>query len=373
MLILKISGKHIENFIKKLYDNKINIYKIKKIDRTNIFIYIKKEDLEKINKLKKIYEIEITGKTGFLLLKEILEKNTILIISIIIGMLTVYILGNIIFDIDIITSNKNLKEELTEELKVNGIYKYSFKKKYEELNNIKNSILKKYHSNIEWLEIENIGTRCILKLEERIKNENKNVEELVDIVSLKDAIIMDVKASKGVILKRKGISVKKGETVISGKIYLNEELKEVVGASGKVMGEVWYKTKVSYPLTYYEEKLTGKTYTRFSINIFNKEINLFKKNGKIEKKPIIKSNIFSLYKNTIHEVEIIDNVYNYDEAIEKAMILSKKNIESKLNDEEYIIYEKCLKVSLNDSKIELEVFYAVCENITGYERIDIND
>ena len=36
-------------------------------------------------------------------------------------------------------------------------------------------------------------------------------------------------------------------------------------------------------------------------------------------------------------------------------------------------YEKCLKVSLNDSKIELEVFYAVCENITGYERIDIND
>lgn len=373
MLILKISGKHIENFIKKLYDNKINIYKIKKIDRTNIFIYIKKEDLEKINKLKTIYEIEITGKTGFLLLKEILEKNTILIISIIIGMLTVYILGNIIFDIDIITSNKELKQELVQELKINGIYKYSYKKKYQELNNIKNSILKKYHSNIEWLEIENIGTRCILKLEERIKNENKNVEDLVDIVSLKDAIIMDVKASKGVILKRKGISVKKGETVISGKIYLNEELKEVVGANGKVMGEVWYKTKVSYPLTYYEEKLTGKTYTRFSINLFKKEINLFKKTGKIEKNPIIKSNIFSLYKNTIYEVEIIDNVYNYDEAIEKAMALSRKNIESKLNDEEYIIYEKCLKVSLNDSKIELEVFYAVCENITGYERIDIND
>ena len=82
---------------------------------------------------------------------------------------------------------------------------------------------------------------------------------------------------------------------------------------------------------------------------------------------------FIISKKDDLKVEIIDNIYNYDEAIEKALELGRKNIKSKLNDEEYIIYEKCLKVSLNDSKIELEVFYAVCENITGYERIDIND
>ena len=52
--------------------------------------------------------------------------------------------------------------------------------------------------------------------------------------------------------------------------------------------------------------------------------------------------------------------------------IGRKNIKSKLNDEEHIIYEKCLKVSLNDSKIELEIFYAVYENITAYERIEEN-
>ncbi len=370
MLILKITGKHSQMFIQKLYQNKINLYKIKKISKDIIYIYIKKDDLDKILDLKTIYDIEIVGSTGIIKIKETLKNNLFLIISIIISIFTIYILGQITFEIDIITNNNKLKNNLNEELNKNGIYKYSFKKNYQELKNIKNIILTKYKDNIEWLEIENVGTRCILKLEERIKSEENNTNELRNIVALKDAVILDVKASNGIIVKRTGSTVKKGDIIISGNIYLNENIKNIVKAEGKVMGEVWYKTSVSFPLVYSEEKLSGNKSTRYSIKLFNKEFNLFKKKGKIEKNKIFENKIVSLYKNIIYEVNKIDNVYNYDEAIEKALELGRKNINSKLNDEEYIIYEKCLKVSLNDSKIEVEVFYAVCENITAYERIE---
>lgn len=372
MLVLKIKGKNISKFIKRMYDNKIKLYKIKKINENEINIYINKIDYEKIIKLKTIYEVKLINKTGILKIKENIKKNIPIIISFITSITIIYLLSKITFKVEIITNNTKLKEELKEELKKNGITPYKIQKNYKELNKIKTKIIEKYRNNIEWLEIENKGTKCIIKLEERIKENEKKENNKTNIISSKDAIIMNIEASNGIILKRKGESVKKGEVIISGKINLNDEIKEIVEAKGKVMGEVWYKTKVSYPLAYYEEKLTGKKYTRFTIELFNKEINLFRKKGKIERKNIIKSNIFKLYKNTIYEVEIIDNIYNYDEAIEKALELGRKNITSKLNDEEHIIYEKCLKVSLNDSKIELEVFYAVYENITAYERIEDN-
>lgn len=372
MLIVKIKGKNINKFIKRLYDNKIMIYKIKKINDNEIIINIKKEDFEKIKKLKTIYEINLIGLTGNLKIKQKLKENINLIISIIIGIITIYILSKITFEINIITNNKNLKEKIELELKENGIYKYSIQKNYKELSEIKQKIKEKYHNNIEWIEIENVGVKCIVKLEERIENKKEDEKNKVNIVALKDGIITSIKASNGEILKRKGESVKKGDIIISAQIKLNDEVKEIVSAKGNVMAEVWYKTTISYPLTYYEEKVTGKIYNRYSIKLFNKEINLFKKSGKIEKKPLIENNIFSLYKNKIYEIEIIDNVYNYDEAIEKALELGRNKIKSKLNEYEYINYEKCLKVSLKDSKIELEIFYAVIENITGYEGIDVD-
>lgn len=367
MLVLKIEGKNISKFIKRLYDNKIKLYKINNINDKEIIIYIDKKDYEKIKKIKTIYKIDIINKTGLLKYKEVLYKNINIIISFICTIITLYILSNITLNIEIITNNNTLKENIKNELIKNNINIYKIKKNYKNLYTIKNNIISKYRNNIEWLELEYVGTKCVVKLEERIKSNDNYENEKRNIISLKDATIMKVEAKEGVIVKRKGESVKKGEVIISGKVNLNN-----VSAQGKVMGEVWYKTKVSFPLTYYEEKLTGKKYTRYSIELFNKKINLFKKKGKIEQKPLLDLKYLKLYKNTIYEKEIIDNVYNYDEAIEQAMIKGRNKIKSKLKDDEHIIYEKCLKVSLNNSKIELEIFYAVYENITGYERIEEN-
>ena len=44
-------------------------------------------------------------------------------------------------------------------------------------------------------------------------------------------------------------------------------------------------------------------------------------------------------------------------------------MEEKLLDNEYIINEKQLKVDVKESKIEVDIFYSVYENITGYQLI----
>ena len=45
-------------------------------------------------------------------------------------------------------------------------------------------------------------------------------------------------------------------------------------------------------------------------------------------------------------------------------------MQSKLDDNEYIISQNCLKVTIRNSTIVLDMFYAVHEDITSYQRIE---
>ena len=69
------------------------------------------------------------------------------------------------------------------------------------------------------------------------------------------------------------------------------------------------------------------------------------------------------------EEEVVSQILTEEQAIEKAVILAREKIESKLNDKEKILDEKKLKVTLKDSKIVVDIFFTVYEDITGYQKI----
>ena len=126
------------------------------------------------------------------------------------------------------------------------------------INKIKKQILEKHKNRIEWLEIENVGTKYIIRVEERILNNIEENGSPRDIVAKKDAIIKRIDAYSGEVLKNKLDYVRRGDIIISGNIHLNEEVKNHVEAKGKVYGEVWYKVSLEYPLHYEEVTYTNK-------------------------------------------------------------------------------------------------------------------
>ena len=124
--------------------------------------------------------------------------------------------------------------------------------------------------------------------------------------------------------------------------------------------------RVEYPFHYREIKETGKIKDIFVLKFLNKniEISLNKfKNKKIEEKNIIKSYPFSLVKQKQKEVVLIDEVYTIDEVINKALDKAVDKIKSKLKKDEYIINQKILLINTKNSKIELDIFFSVYENI----------
>ena len=59
-----------------------------------------------------------------------------------------------------------------------------------------------------------------------------------------------------------------------------------------------------------------------------------------------------------------------EQALKKAEDLAMKKINSSLSKDEYIISKKVLNYSVDDSKIMVDVFFKVYENITDYVKVE---
>ncbi|MDD3453165.1 MAG: sporulation protein YqfD [Bacilli bacterium] len=374
---LKITGKNIKNFIKRINSLSIDMLEIIYINYNEAYIKIKKIDYEKIQNLKTIYEIEIIQIYGIDKIKYNLKKNNYIIISLLIGMIIIYILSNMIFNIEIIHNDSDLRKIIKEELNNNNIKIGQFKKNYQQIQIIKKNILNKYKNKIEWLEIEEVGTKYIIRLEERIITKQEENKSPQNVVAKKDAIILRIYAKNGEIVKNINDYVKKGETVISGEIKLNEEIKKTVPAKGEIYGEIWYKVNIEYPLYYYEIKEINKAKTTLVINILNNKIKLFnnKKTKTIKTKKLFKNSLLpiTISLNKEKEIKIINEQLNEQQAIKKAEKAIYDKINKNLKNKEKILSYKIIKKEIKNKSIILEMFVVVCENITDYEQIIIDD
>ena len=371
---VKITGRKVEYFLKKLMSSKIELLDIKLINHKELIVLIYKKDYEKLLEIKSIYEIEILGYRGMLKIKKIIDINKVLISFIFLGLALLILLSNTIFEVEVIHNDKSIRDFLIKELSNYDIEPYKFKKNFEEIEKIKKEILEKYRDKIEWLEIENVGTKYIVKVEERKIIDIEKDYTKRNVVATKSAIIKKVFAKNGVIVKNVDDYVNEGDVVISGEVMLNETVKETIKAEGEIFGEVWYNIKVEYPYIYSEKKVTGNIKNTLALNLLNKRISLFNKYKDfiVEDKVLLKHLFLpiSLVKQKQREVSIIEYVLTEEEALDAALKKAREQMNAKLDKDEYIISEKQLKVNIKESIIVVDVFYAVYENITGYAKIE---
>lgn len=371
---LNIKGKNINRFIKKLRTKRIEILSLKYKSPNEADIIIYKKDYENVLKIKSIYEVTELDVFGLIKIKRKIKISKHLISLIIIAFSIFLIFTHVIFDVEIIHSNKDIRNLLLNELKQEGIKKFSFKKSYKEINKIKEKILNKYPDKIEWIEIEENGTKYIVRVEERtIVKENKDNDPR-NIIALKDGVLKKVIAEKGDIVKDMNDYVKKGDMIINGELIFNEKVTGKVRAEGKAYAEVWYVTKTEYPLATYTETETGKTKNVYAIKFLNHtlELTLNKfKTKKIDEKGITEHLLIpiKLVKQKQKETKVTDQILTVEQAIIQAQKKAEKDIKKNLSKDEYIIRSKYLKSTVKESILEVEMFFAVYEDITDYAEI----
>ena len=279
-------------------------------------------------------------------------------------------MSNYIFSIDIIYNDKEIVNKLQKELAQYDITRFKKKKTQDYLEKVKKDILKNNKDTLEWIEIEEDGTKYIVKLVERKKEVKENEYTYQSIIASKNATITSIKAYSGEKVKTVNQYVQKGETIISGVMQKPDGTNIFEKAKGHVYGEVWYKVNLEYPLYYQEEKVTGKNKTIITINFLDKQIPLFPykkyKQLKHNSSKILESKLLpiSLTKENLYEVIVKEEIYTEEKAVSIAKKLAEKKLKEKNNKIIKINDIQILeKVNLG-SKIKLNLFISVNEDIT---------
>jgi similar to stage IV sporulation protein len=375
---IKVTGRNINNFLKRLINNNINIEKVIPISHKEIDLIINYQDLDKVLKLKTIYNIKIIRYYGKLRIIKRIKKDIFILSSLLISLLLIYTLSNIIFKVEVIHSNKNIIKLVTKELEDNGIKKYKFVKNYQEIEKIKNKILEENKDTLEWLEIIREGTKYTIRVEERIINNKPKDNKIYNIVASKNAVIKNIYAESGEKIRSINTYVKKGDIIISSDITLPNNEKISKTASGKVQGEVWYNINIEYPYQYHEIKYTGNKKKVLVLNLLNKRISFFD----FHKYKTFNRNIKYIFNNNItpisliyedeYETNIINEVYDYNTAREKAITKAKEKILEKYPNIKDITNIKIIKEEDKKNKISLNLFVTCLEDITEYQEVNNN-
>lgn len=375
---IKVTGRNINNFLKRLINNNINIEKVIPISHKEIDLIINYQDLDKVLKLKTIYNIKIVRYYGKLRIIKRIKKDIFILSSLLISLLLIYTLSNIIFKIEVIHSNNNIIKLVTKELEDNGIKKYKFVKNYQEIEKIKNKILEENKDTLEWLEIIREGTKYTIRVEERIINNKPKDNKIYNIVASKNAVIKNIYAESGEKIRSINTYVKKGDIIISSDITLPNNEKISKTASGKVQGEVWYNINIEYPYQYHEIKYTGNKKKVLVLNLLNKRISFFD----FHKYKTFNRNIKYIFNNNItpisliyedeYETNIINEVYDYNTAREKAITKAKEKLLEKYPNIKEVTDIKIITEEDKETKIALNLFVTCLEDITEYQEINNN-
>ena len=376
MIKIKVKTSKKDRLYKECYKKNINIYNI---DEDNNYVYLLiNEDDYKI--IKSMWFIKVISKDYYGYKKWLNNKSLLVCVGIvlIVFILSIVLINNYIIKVQIIHENRELKDMLYSSLKEMGIKKNSWKKDYDELQDIKRKILEEFKDKIEWIEIENKGLTYIIRLEERKINPIKEIDEYCNVYAMKDGIIKKAIYESGVFLYEENDFVHKGDILISGDIKNNDEIVNKVCARGRVYAEVWYMVSVNVPIE--KEVLTRTGKKRYNIKMISSFYNdyLFKNrlnDYEEDNKRIFKIFNISLYLSKQYEVSKNKVNYSDDEIQKIALEESKKKIQDKLSFGEEIIYQKVLKKEENNSTMNIEVFVTVLEQIGTLkkERIEVID
>lgn len=370
-IYIKCKARNHTRILVKLYKNKINVYDVTQKE-DELYIKVLESDYERIKKEIVTAKFYYVDDSGFFRIKK--RITPLKIFAVLLFLFLTNFFSNVIVKVNVIHSNKEIRDLVSKSLDSEGIHVWSLKKDYQELQKIKEKILSTYKDRLEWLEIESVGMSYVVRIEERIINQFNEENKFCHIIASKSGVVDSVTSTKGEILVHEGQYVKEGDILISGEIKFNEEVKNNVCASGNAYAEVWYETHVSLPIEYITKERTGKKRWNLSFESDSGKYKILRSRlatSETESKVLFRFFNFTFYWDTEYETLETKNYYDVSAGITKALELADEKIQTKFREFEKIKSRKVLKNSTNDSTIEVDVFYSIIENISKVEEYTI--
>lgn len=250
-------------------------------------------------------------------------------IGILFAMAFLFYMSNIVLKIEVEGNNLLSTEQILAVLEDNGIYTKKFIPSIN-FSSVERNILVNM-KNIAWIGIRHRGGRVVVDVDEMVKSPKILAQNIpCNVISSKDAQLIDAKVYSGELVPIVGEGVKKGDLLISGIITDKRGKTTLHHSHGEITGR--YSEKVSFSQALNEEVVipTGEKFIEKQLSFFDIKIpiTLEKKiDGEYaEETSITKLSLFTfdLPIGIIYETKepFKTELYNYsdDEAFDKVLL-----------------------------------------------------
>lgn len=375
-----VEGFFTERFINICMSKDILLFNIKRDKSTIIYANVGIHDFKNAVQIAKQTKckIKIKRKSGLPVIFNRYRKRKIFVGALAVIICTVIYLSNFIWNIEIEGADNIDSYELMQTVNNEGLTVGKLKNKVD-LKSIINKI-RLDREDIAWIGIDLKGTNAIVKVVPAdSKPEIIKEDEYCNIISNKEACIIKVNAQNGTPLVKEGDIVKLGTPLIAGWMEGKYTGTRYVHAEGTVQAKVWYTHKIRVYFKQTEKTRTGNEEKKYTININNFEINLYKKLSNFENYDTIKeqkklklfSNLYLPAGLTIsNNYEVVNNdiTYNQEEAKEIGINKAKEELDKNLQNKENLL-NTYINTYKNDEYVDVEVIYEVKETIGTKEKI----
>lgn len=374
-ITVQIEGFFTERFINLCRINNIKIWEIRNIVKGVIRFKMNISDFKKLRSITKKTKckVSIKEKKGIYFTLFKYRKRKIMFIFLFLIIFFSIAFSTFVWSIDIVGNERIDKNVIMSELKESGLYvgksKIGLDKK-EVVNE-----LRAKDNELSWVGIEVDGTRAIIKIVEKTRMDEKDIQQtnIGDIKATKSGVITKLVSENGTSKFKVLDYVNKGDVLIEGNVYdRNNEVIGEVSAKGYAMVDNIYTFEKEYMYKTYNKEYTNKKRTTFGITINSKE-NMINYLNKSKKYDITKkSKNFKLFGNIISF-----DMYTCKEYNEVEIIRTKEQIEesAKKEMEEYLnleILNDCINPTVTDTTesisdiqdgIKIKMEYVVNEQI----------
>ncbi|HAQ08698.1 MAG TPA: sporulation protein YqfD [Bacillus bacterium] len=371
---VKISGKGIERFLNQLTREGVAIWDVRKHGTEAVTFHV---SLKNINKLRiparksqcKIRFLERAGGPFFL--KRLWTNSGFLTGSALFFAL-ILVLSNMVWGIEIRGASPATEYQIRKELDKMGIRIGKMQFSIDNVERVQKELTDQIQA-LTWIGVELKGTTYHFQVVE--KSEPKKVEHPSPrhLVAKRKASIVKIFVEKGEPVVKVHDYVLPGQLLVSG-VYGKEDDMKTVSASGEILGETWYSTKVELPLKSTFQVFNGNEKRKYSLIAGRKGIPFwgfgkpkfsdFEMEVNVEAVKFFKWELpLGIEKKTYREREQVTRVYTKEEAIESAKEMARKDIKNYLTENAIIKGEKILHQSIENDKVSLTTHFTIIEDI----------
>lgn len=272
-MTVSVLGAEVEGLLNRLAERNVAFWSLKRIDPLRCTMHIYEKDQKTVQTIarKSFCEVEISQISKRKRHWGIVKGRPVLVLGVLLAILLTFAAQSVVFSVRIDGNEVLHDEEILRALEELGIGIGLSADVDQQLTKHR---MMNLLPELSWIGVNRSGFQLnVLVTERSFASTNRPNYPAANLVASRNCVLTEMIVSEGQSLVTVGDVVSEGQTLVSGLEDYGLTVRAVC-AEGEIYGQTWYSGIVAAPVTTGEKHYTGKEWTKYSLIIGRKRINL---------------------------------------------------------------------------------------------------